>query len=67
MDWNTIRSRYQELYDEEVVFIHTRLEVEDVKDKEDEAKAEATDTEKDETSEVAETMEADPAKLPPSS
>lgn len=61
MDWNTIWSRYQKLYDEEVVTICARLEVEDT---EDEAEGEA---EKDKTSHVAETLDADPAKLAPSS
>lgn len=64
MNWNTVWSMYQELYDEEVVVIRARIEAEDA---EDEAKAEAADGEKDETSQVAETLEADPAKLPPSS
>ncbi|KMS95082.1 hypothetical protein BVRB_012660 [Beta vulgaris subsp. vulgaris] len=63
VDWNTIWSRYQKLYDEEVVTICARLEVEDT---EDEAEAEG-EAQKDKTSHVAETLDADPAKLAPSS
>lgn len=60
---------YQELYDEEVVTIRARLEVEDTEDEaegvaEDEAKGEA---EKGKTSQVAQTLDVDPAKLAPSS
>lgn len=64
LDWNTVWSQYQEIYDKEAALIRAQMEANYAK-----AEAEAKDThgDDDEKSQVLTASEADPEKVPPSS